>query len=172
MAPKPDRVPVHGVWYRHVRGDGDPLGLPSGDASGRWQRARVVGGLYLADTSETVWAEFYRPAAELQAPPGRLLPRDLWRYEVALAAVADLSNEARLAAAGLRTPLPDSGDWPPFQEVGEQLALSGADGVLWRSAARPAHLCLCVFAPALSALKPLDRKRIDAAPPPPRGMRT
>jgi RES domain-containing protein len=100
-----------------------------------------VGGLYLADTPETAWAEFYRAAAELEVPPAKLLPRDLWRYEVSLNAVADLSSDQALAAAGLSTPAPDSSDWPPFQAVGERLALAGAQGVLWHSAARPANLC-------------------------------
>lgn len=100
-----------------------------------------MGGLYLADTPETAWAEFYRAAAELEVPPAKLLPRDLWRYEVSLNAVADLSSDQALAAAGLSTPAPDSSDWPPFQAVGERLALAGAQGVLWHSAARPANLC-------------------------------
>jgi len=169
---EPDRIPLVGIWYRHVLAGGDPLRLAAGDARGRWQRAQVVGALYLADTPETAWAEFYRAAAELEIPPAKLLPRDLWRYVVSLDAVADLSSDQALTAAGLSTPLPDSGDWPPFQAVGEQLALAGAQGVLWRSAARPSNLCACVFSCALSTLTPLDRKRIDTPPAPPRGMRT
>jgi RES domain-containing protein len=172
VADEPDRIPVVGIWYRHVLAGGDPLRLAAGDARGRWQRSPVVGALYLADTPDTAWAEFYRAAAELEVPPGKLLPRDLWRYQVSLDAVADLSSNQALAAVRLSPPLPDSGDWPSFQAVGEHLALGGAQGVLWRSAARPANLCVCVFAVAVSTLTPLDRERIDTPPAPPRGMRT
>jgi hypothetical protein len=106
VAPEPRRIPLGGVWYRHVRGGGDPLGLPLGDARGGLQRGRVVGALYLADTPETAWAEFYRGLAEHGIPPRLRMPRDLWRYEVALTEVADLTDPDALTALGLATAIP------------------------------------------------------------------
>jgi RES domain-containing protein len=169
---EPALVPLSGTWFRHVRAGGDPLAAAQGDAQGRWQSARKVGALYLADSPQTAWAEFYRAIAELEVPPAQLLPRDLWRYRVALDEVADLSDPASLKAAGLTAAAPDSRDWPSFQAVGERLAVSGAEGVLYRSAARPAQLCLCVFAMAIAKVTPIDSERHDTAPVPPRGMRT
>jgi RES domain-containing protein len=172
VAAEPRRIPLGGVWYRHVRGGGDPLGLPAGDAQGRWQRAREIGALYLADNPDTAWGEFYRGLAEHGIPPALRMPRDLWRYEVALTEVADLTDRDALAALGLPTTIPDSTQWPAFQAVGERLARAGVQAVLYESAARPGHRCLCVFAPALDRLSALDREHFVALPAPPRGMRT
>lgn len=172
MGAEPTRIPLAGIWYRHVRAGGDPLGLPPAGARGRWQRAHVVGALYLADSPETAWAEFYRATAEMELPPGSLMPRDLWRYRLELDAVADLSDPTALAGAGLPPAAPDREQWPAFQAVGERLAQAGADGVLYASAARPAHRCVCIFAGALEKVEPLEHERVDAPPAPPRGMRT
>jgi hypothetical protein len=95
-----------------------------------------------------------------------------WWYQLKLDDVSDLTGEAALAAAGLTAPVPDSSDWPAFQAVGERLALTDADGVLWHSAARPANRCLCVFASVVDRLQPIDCERLDAPPAPPRRMRT
>ena len=172
MPSQPSRIPVSGVWYRHVAAGRDPLGLPPAGARGRWQRTGVIGALYLADSDGTAWAEFYRALAEQGIPPDRLMPRDLWSYRVELDGVADLSTRPALEQLGLPEIEPDARQWPAFQAVGEELAQRGAAGVLWRSAARPDHLALCVLAPALAALTPLAGERVDAPPPPPRGMRT
>jgi RES domain-containing protein len=172
VAAEPSRIPLTGIWYRHVRAGGYALGLPPAAASGRWQRAHIVGAVYLADSAQTAWAEFYRALAEMELPPASLMPRDLWRYRVALDAVADLTAPAALAQLGLDPAIPDRSQWTAFQAVGEWLARDGTQAVLYRSAARPDHRCLCVFAGALDAVVALDRERVDAPPAPPRGMRT
>lgn len=164
-------VPVKGTWHRHVLADREPLGFDP-DGQGRWQHARTIGAIYLADSEQTAWAEFYRAAAEARRGPLDLLPRDLWSYRVELDTVADLSAHRTLAAAGLARTLPTSSQWPTYQAVGERLAAAGAQGVLYRSAARSRHLCLCVFATALERVTPVERRRVTAPPAPPRGMRT
>ncbi|HKE18510.1 MAG TPA: RES family NAD+ phosphorylase [Kofleriaceae bacterium] len=172
MALEPSLIPLGGLWYRHVRGGGDALGLAPGDAHGRWQRARVVGALYLADSPDTAWGEFYRGLAEHGIPPGLRMPRDLWCYRADFTEVADLTERDTLTALGLPAAVPNSTQWPVFQAVGERLARAGAQAVLYQSAARPAHRCLCVFAAALDRLTPLGHEHVDALPAPPRGMRT
>jgi RES domain len=149
-------VPLAGVWCRHVRGE-------------------QLAGLYLAQDPDTVWAEWYRPLAELGLPPDTRLPRDLWRFSVNLQRVADVSRRAALRAIGLPEPRPDRAQWPVFQDVGAQLAVDGFQGVLFRSSARPAGLCVCVFASddGFRGVVPAGSpERIFAAPVPPRGMRT
>jgi hypothetical protein len=62
-----------------------------------------------------------------------------------------------------------------FQDVGARLAAAGFEGVLFRSSARPAGLCVCVFGTGegFAGVRPDGKpKRISAAPVPPRGMRT
>jgi RES domain-containing protein len=163
---------VGGVWFRHIAAGRQALGMPPVEAAGRWQRYRVVGAIYLADSSETAWAEFYRAAAEAQVPPDAWMPRDLWRYEVALDDVVDLSSDAALQLEALPATEPDRGQWPAYQLVGERLAAGGAQAILYRSAARPEQRALCVFAAALDDVTPLDHTRVVTAPAPPRGMRT
>ncbi len=102
MGAEPIRIPLAGIWHRHLRADADPLGLAPGDAQGRWQRGRVIGAVYLAEDPQTAWAEFYRLAAALDLPPDQLLPRDLWRYRVNLDEVADLSSPEALVAVPRR----------------------------------------------------------------------
>ena len=148
-------------------------GHPAPD--GRWQRGEQLAGLYLAQDPDTVWAEWYRALAELGEPPDRWLPRDLWRFSVNLQRVADLSRPAALRALGLPGLRPDRAQWPAFQDAGAKLAADGFRGVLFRSSARPAGLCVCVFASdgGFAGVEPVGSpERITAAPVPPRGMRT
>lgn len=175
MTDKIGSVHVTGTWYRHVPPGADPLTVREPAPDGRWQRGVEVAALYLAQDTETVWAEWYRALAELGEPPDLRLPRDLWRFDVNLASVADVSRPAVLRALGLPRPAPDRTRWPRFQAVGEWLSAEGYAGVLFRSSARPRGLSLCLFAhgrafPGVGAIGPPER--IKAAPPPPRGMRT
>jgi hypothetical protein len=143
--------------------------------NGRWQRGEQLAGLYLAQDPDTVWAEWYRALAELGVPPDTRLPRDLWRLSVNLKRVADLSGRAARRGLGLPDPRPDRAQCPAFQDASAQLAAEGFPGVLFRSSARPADLCVCVFGgevgfPGVEATG--SPERIIAAPVPPRGMRT
>jgi hypothetical protein len=72
---------VHGVLFRHVPADGDPLFRPEHPADGRWQRGEVVEGFYLAGDEQTAWGEWYRVLAELAVPPMRQISRvpSRWR---------------------------------------------------------------------------------------------
>jgi RES domain-containing protein len=134
-----------------------------------------VGALYFADTEDTAWAEWYRALAEFAIPPDRQMPRDLWRWEIDVTDVADLSDVDRLGAVGLSLPQPAQRSWPAFQEIGERLRRNGYRGVLAPSAARPQQQVLCLFrateevAGAVALRPPLTYRR---APAPPTGMTT
>jgi RES domain-containing protein len=168
------RVPLGGTWWRHVPAGIDPLATGSPPGDGRWQRGAQVAAIYLADGEETVWAEWYRMLAERALPPRLALPRDLWRVEVELEPVADLSTAERLAQLGLEQPRPIRSSWPGYQQVGERLHAHGFAGLVAPSAARPAGRVLCVFMPAargaLTAIGP--PREVEEAPPPPRGLTT
>ena len=174
-APLPDRVAIAGTFYRHLPQQGDPLWRADPARDGRWQRGRVVEGLYLADEPDTAWAEWYRGLAELALRPTTALPRDLWRFEVRVENVADLTSEEGLRSVGLEPPRPDRRTWPPYQDLGERLFATGYRGVVAPSAAREAYRTLCLFrvAPSIPGVTPLrPPENVRDPPPPPRGMRT
>jgi RES domain-containing protein len=168
-------ISISGVWCRHLPHGGDPLRIGEPAADGRWQRGKTVGALYLAEEEETAWAEFYRALAESGLPAEMGLPRDLWRYEVEVEGIVDLSTRAKLAKHGLASPRPTRRDWPAFQRVGAECWRAGAKGILYESAARPGSLALCLFATeqGLPGLAPDPPPKMFNNPPPlPRGMRT
>jgi hypothetical protein len=169
-----DPTPVRGVWFRHVPARGEPLYRPEHPGSARWQRGEVVEGFYLADSEETTWAEWYRWLAEFAIPPMRQLPRDLWRFEIDIERVADLSSPERLARVELEPPIPDRRQWPAFQNVGETLFAEGWPGVLFASAARSGSHALCLFRSTtqLPGVRPVAPPVRHKEPPaPPRGLR-
>jgi RES domain-containing protein len=169
-----DSTPARGVWFRHVPADGEPLFRPQFPADGRWQRGEVVEGFYLADSAETAWAEWYRALAEFAIPPMRQLPRDLWRFELDVERVADLSSRERLERVGLPRPVADRRQWASFQAVGEALFAEDWAGILYPAAARPDGQAVCLFRSSdrLVGIRPLATPvRYDEPPAPPRGLR-
>jgi RES domain-containing protein len=172
---QPAAAAIRGSWWRHTPAAGDPWHFPAVAASNRWQRGPVIAALYLADSPETAWAEWYRHLAEIAMPPLEALPRDLWRWDVDLEQVADLRPPGALSALGLPAPRPTRRDWPPFQRVGEALHASGWPALVAPSAARPSGRVLCVFRPVArpGGIEPYSPpKRVADPPAPPRGMTT
>lgn len=163
-------VPVSGTWVRYRAVARRPAGDIPGP--GRWQRIGTR-RLYLADTEQTAWAEFYRALAERGQAPQDELPCELVSVEVSLDQVADLRTGRARAALGLPRLRPTRAQWPAFQAVGERLASHGARGIVYASAARARAVCLCVFEAGFPGLKQSGEPlRIDVPPPPPRGLRT
>ncbi|MHB1447193.1 MAG: RES family NAD+ phosphorylase [Acidimicrobiales bacterium] len=165
---------MRGRWWRHVPADADPLARQAEAPDGRWQRGQAVEALYLADSPETAWAEWYRALAELAVPPHRALPRDLWRFALDVE-LADLSSAQQLRRVGLAVPRPSRAEWPSFQAVGERLCRDGWPGLVAPSAARPGHLVVCLFrsgARILGVRRVTPPRRVGTPPIPPRGMTT
>ena len=81
-------VAVRGTWLKHTY-PGSPA-LPEREPApdNRWQRGAVGDALYLAESEETVWAEWYRHLAERMIPPLAQMPRELWRWQVDVEVVA------------------------------------------------------------------------------------
>ena len=135
---------VRGRWVKHTYPGSPPLPERDPPPDSRWQRGSVVDALYLADSEETAWAEWYRHLAERAIPPLAQMPRELWGWQVDVE-IADLSTERKLAAVGLEPPAPDRHGWHAYQLVGEQISAEGWHGLLAPSAARPAGKILCLF---------------------------
>lgn len=167
-------VTVNGRWVKHTYPGSPPLPERDPPPDNRWQRGDVVDALYLADTDDTAWAEWYRHLAERMIPPLAQMPRELWTWEVEVE-VADLSTTEQLAAVGLLPPAPGRGSWDAYQRIGEQLAQENWPGLLAPSAARPEGRVLCLFRGehGVRGATPLaPPRRIDEPPPPPVGLRT
>jgi hypothetical protein len=171
-----DDIGVSGVWWRHTVADADAHHRPDPPADNRWQRGDVVEGLYLADSPDTAWAEWYRYISETGVPPEAALPRDLWRWEIDIDhGLADLSTPDRLARVDLPEPIPGSSQWPAFQIVGERLWTAGFRGLLASATARPEGRTLCLFREdrVVEGATPLPPPEHRTSPPRvPRGMRT
>jgi RES domain-containing protein len=166
---------LSGIWFRQIPAGGGVHYEPPHPADNRWQRGAVIEALYFADSEETVWAEWYRYLAEAALPPQQGLPRDLWRWEISLPAVADLSDDDRLARVGLPALQPTRHQWPLFQAVGEQLHHDGWTALVSASAARPSGQVLCVFrtsraTPGTRPVRPPTK--IVQPPVVPTGLRT
>jgi RES domain len=171
-----DPTSVSGTWWRHIAAGSDVYYRPDEPADNRWQRGEVVEAWYFADSEPTAWAEWYRALAEAGLPPRQALPRDLWRWEMSLPEVADVTDEQRLARLELPTRLrPTRAQWPAFQPVGEALFNAGYPAILCPSAARPEGQVLCVFRTEREvpgAVPQPPPTRIDEPPPVPSGMTT
>jgi RES domain-containing protein len=132
-----------------------------------------VPALYLADTTQTATAEWYRALAERGFSPQDHVPYDhhRWRLELDL---ADLSTTEHLHSVALDPPRPSRRTWPPYQQAGEQLWREGWAGLIAPSAAHPGSLITCVFATTWppAGCTPLDATTVKTIPPPPTGMTT
>ncbi len=130
--------------------------------------------LYLGDSEDTVWAEWYRHLAELAIPPLAQMPRDVWSWDVDIE-VADLASSDRLEALGLAEPVPGRRGWPRYQAVGERLWREGWNGLVAASAAHRGGRVLCLFrsGDTVKGATPVPPpRRISDPPTPPTGLRT
>ena len=122
-----------------------------------------------------MWAEWYRHTAEAGVPPSRRLPRAIWRVEVDIEDVVDLTAEGALDAHGIERLEPTRRQWPQTQPIGEGYFREGARAILAPSAARRGGQVLAVFRRGrghrgLTAMPPAQR--FDRLPAIPRGLRT
>jgi RES domain-containing protein len=162
VAERVDRLsPVawSGVAWRHLAPGRNPI---SGEGArvpgGRWNPPDSFPALYLALDVDTVAAEFYRLAARQAVPPEGLLPRELHRFEVTLAAVLDLREPWAREQVGLDGRELSGDDLRACQGVGAAARHLGREGVLSPSAAGSGTV-LVVFSDRLGAesdVRPLD----------------
>jgi RES domain-containing protein len=171
----PPRVHVAGTWWRITRAATDPLSWSAEPADGRWQKGSVVRALYLGDSEATCWAEWYRHTSEAGVPPGQRLPAAIWRIEVDVDDIADLTAPGILAGEGIARLDPTRRQWPKTQPVGVALWREGVRGVLAPSAAREGGKVLVIFRPAewIEGVRPVPPpKRFTKLPALPPGLRT
>ena len=109
-------------------------------------------------------------------PPQSRLPRAMWRFDVDLDGVADLTDAEVLAGHGINSLQPTRRQWSKTQPIGEGYWRRVGPGVLVPSAAHAGGRVLVVFRPTdeppvgVSA-KPRPRTYAEL-PPLPTGLRT
>ncbi len=144
-----------GDLFRHVAAGRHPLsGAGARSQGGRWNPSQSFATLYLADQKSTVEAEFRRMADRQGLDPAQFLPRRIYRLEVELQAVVDLTRSASLPQALANLDL-SSDDLTATQAVGEAAQYLGREAILAPSAAGEGNV-LAVFIDRL-----LPESRVD-----------
>jgi RES domain-containing protein len=160
-------VPLSTVAFRHVAVGRHPLsGAGARLHGGRWNPPGSFSTLYLALEIETTIAELYRLASRQGLIPDDFLPRHMYRYEVSLAAVLDLREQAARAALDLSEPELSSPDATRCRSIGEAANQLGYEGVLAPSATGTGTV-LAVFSDRLhadSTVREIDYQ-VWSAPP-------
>lgn len=130
-----DPIPYIGDVYRHVAAGRHPLsGAGARSLGGRWNPPQSFATLYLADGKATVEAEFLRMARRQGLSPSSFLPRRLYRLEVELQAVVDLTGAQTLPGALADVDF-GSDNLAVTQAIGEAAQYLGREGILAPSAA-------------------------------------
>jgi hypothetical protein len=91
VPPEVAAIAIRGRWVKHTYPSSPPLPERDPPPDNRWQHGEIVDALYLADSEQTAWAEWYRHLAERAIPPLAQMPRALWTWQVDVE-VADLSS--------------------------------------------------------------------------------
>jgi RES domain-containing protein len=164
-------TPFAGHAFRHLAHDHHPLsGIGARIHGGRWNPPDGFSTLYLALERETTVREFYRLAQRQGRDPEDFLPRRLYRYDIALAALLDLRTSATRATLQLNDSELRSNDATRCQQIGESAHHLGLEGIL----APPVTgegIVLAVFFDHLHAdsqVRDLDHEPWIAPPPEPR----
>jgi RES domain-containing protein len=165
------RTPFSGEAFRHL---GPGYSPRSGEGAriqgGRWNPPDSFPVLYLALPKESAIAEFYRRAEREGLPPGDLLPRHLYRYQVQLQAALDLTDATTSEAVGFSEGLVRSDDPILSQAIGDAAHYAGFEGLLAPSATGVGET-LAVFPARLQAgsiVDPVDYESWETLPPDPR----
>ena len=119
-----------GQGWRHLSPHYDPL---SGEGArlhgGRFNSPGSFPVLYLCESRPCAVAELRRLGERQAIGIAGLLPRTLYRYEVVLDRVLDLTDEAVRAEVGIGSEILIGPDWTACQELGSILHALGAQGV-------------------------------------------
>jgi len=123
-------APFSGEGWRHLAPRYDPL---SGEGArihgGRFNPPGSFPVLYLCQSRPCVIAELRRSGERQAIGVEGLLPRMLYRYEIALDRVLDLTDVDVRAQVGLGPDVLTGPDWTACRELGSTLHALGAQGV-------------------------------------------
>lgn len=121
--------------WRHIRLGRDPLaGTGARIQGGRWNPPNSFSVLYMATDQTTVSAEFRRLVARQGLRPENFLPRAMYRYEIDLATLLDLSQVDARDAVGISDQDICADDISVCQAVGEAAYACRRSGIVAPSA--------------------------------------
>jgi RES domain-containing protein len=122
--------PFAGEGWRQLSPRYDPL---SGEGArlngGRFNPAGSFPVLYACQSRPCAVAELKRLGERQAIGVQELLPRVLYRYEIDLERILDLTNDEVLAQIGLGLDLLTGPDWTVCQELGSTAHALGAQGI-------------------------------------------
>lgn len=128
--------PFSGKGWRHLSPRHDPL---SGEGArlhgGRFNPAGSFPVLYICRTRPCVVAELQRFGERQAIGVDGLLPRHLYRYDIRLDRVLDLTNAGARSEVGLGLEVLTGPDWATCQDLGATAHALGVQAVLSPSAA-------------------------------------
>jgi len=163
---------VEGTWIRHVPHGAELLGRAEVPADGRWQRGEIVPALYLADTTETATAEWYRALAEWGLSPQDHVPYDHHRWRL------DLNSPTSATPTGCtrsHSTHPGQADRPGRLPERRRAAVARGMGRSDRPKCRASRIARRMRVRnrvAATWMHTLGREHRRDDPPPPRGMTT
>lgn len=116
--------------------------------------------LYLGTTRLTVIQEFHRLATRQRLQPSQFLPRTLYRFQVDLAGVLNLTDPAVREVLGIDLSSIRADDLTLPQSLGEAAFAAGRTAILAPSAAGP-DTALAVFAARLGSESSISEQQIE-----------
>jgi RES domain-containing protein len=129
------RLAYHGHGYRQLAPLYDPL---SGEGAringGRFNASGSFPVLYLCSTAGCAAAEFIRFASKHPLGPAGFLPRSLYRYDVSLTSVLNLTDPQTLEHLDMTLEMVVDEDWSLTQQIGEVAHQFGYQAILNASA--------------------------------------
>lgn len=127
--------PLSGEGWRHLSPSYDPL---SGEGArirgGRFNPPGSFPVLYICRSRPCVVSELERLGTSEGIGVEALLPRALYKYDLALERVLDLTNLAVRAGIGIDLDVLVAPDWTVCQEIGAAFHALGAQGIVSPSA--------------------------------------
>ncbi|MGH2747796.1 MAG: RES family NAD+ phosphorylase [Actinomycetota bacterium] len=137
--------PYRGDGFRQQAPKYDPLsGEGARRRGGRFNPPQSFPVLYLCTTRACTVAEFLRAGSRLAIGPEGLLPRQVFKYDVGVDLVLDLTDDSTLEQLGLAVANLVGDDLSLTRSVGEAAHALGIQAIQSRSATEQDHV-LSVF---------------------------
>jgi len=156
-----------GEAFRHIAAEWHPLsGAGARSQGGRWNPSESFSTVYLALSEETAIEEFRRMARRAGRSPEEFVPRRIYRVELALREVLDLTGPQEGLPDALAELDFQADDLAPTQAVGEAAQYLGREAIMAPSATGIGNV-LAVFTDRLqpdSLIESKDFRTWTAAP--------
>lgn len=154
-------VAYRGSGYRHQSPGYDPLdGEGARINGGRFNPPDSFSVLYLCTSRDCAVAEFDRLGMRHVIGASGLLPRELYKYEVELSLVLDLTSATTLGAIGIQPSQLVGSEWAACQRLGEDAHTAGFQAVRSPSATGTDDI-LAVFPDLIGASGRLEPRLVE-----------